>query len=323
MAALNGMLGQLGHIAYFIVLPILVLVALGYLLQRRLGLDMPTMTRLNFHFIIPAVIYAFVVSSDLTAGDVALVVVFEVLFIMALAAVAFVAGWIRRLPEDQRRVLMMSTMFHNSGNYGIPLQQLTFRGPLEATAVSMQVFVMMVQNVAGYTVGVFLASHQPHWRQSLQATVRFPPLWALLAAIITVAIRRQLDVDTTEHLAHLLSPFWQIIQYIREAFIAVALCTLGAQLALVRRNGIRYPVTLSIVLRLMVGPAIGFAIIRLMGLEGLMAQVLLISTTTPTSVNSLLMCLQFGNHPDFIARSVFYSTLISPITVAVVVLLVR
>lgn len=48
MTAFIDMLGQLGSIFYFIVLPILLLVAGGFLLQRRMGMDMATLTRLNF-----------------------------------------------------------------------------------------------------------------------------------------------------------------------------------------------------------------------------------------------------------------------------------
>jgi len=60
-----------------------------------------------------------------------------------------------------------------------------------------------------------------------------------------------------------------------------------------------------------------------MGLTGLMAQVLLISSATPTAVNCMLFCLQFDNHPDYAARAVFYSTLLSPITVTGVIFLAQ
>ena len=53
------------------------------------------------------------------------------------------------------------------------------------------------------------------------------------------------------------------------------------------------------------------------------AQVLLISTAMPTAVNAMLLCLEFDNHPEFAARAVFTSTLISPITVTLVVFLAQ
>ena len=60
--------------------------------------------------------------------------------------------------------------------------------------------------------------------------------------------------------------------YIKDAFIAVALGTLGAQLAaLARGKKLGYPIALSVVLRLLVGPAVGLAIIWIFGLRGLLA----------------------------------------------------
>ena len=74
---------------------------------------------------------------------------------------------------------------------------------------------------------------------------------------------------------------------------------------------------------MLVAPALALGLIWLMGLDGLTAQVLLISSATPVSVNCMLICLEFDNHPDFLARSVFYSTLLSPVTVTGVILLGR
>jgi predicted permease len=37
----------------------------------------------------------------------------------------------------------------------------------------------------------------------------------------------------------------------------------------------------------------------------------------------MLLCVAFDNHPDFAARSVFYSTLLSPITLTMVIYLSR
>src|SRR5690606_22244802 len=103
----------------------------------------------------------------------------------------------------------------------------------------------------------------------------------------------------------------------------IALATLGAQLALVRRGSVQHPVTTTVMLRLLGGPAVGVALIWLLGLDGLIAQVLLISTAMPTSVNCLLLCLEFDNHPDFVARSVFYSTVLSPLPVTLTILLAQ
>lgn len=320
------LLGQLGLIFYQIVLPILLLAGAGFLLQRKLGLDMPTLTRLNFYLVIPGLIYFSVLTSSLKAGDVGTVIGFCVTMLGCLAVVTYVAARARKVPPGQRRAMLMTTMFYNSGNYGMPLQELAFpsAGPANP-AVALQVFVVITQNFSNFTLGVLLASGgrgPAHWKRNLLAIARFPPIYALAAALLTLQIRNWLAQDAGR-VAAALGPFWQVIKYVRGSFVAVALCTLGAQLGLLRRSQDRYPVTLSVILRLLVGPALGLAIIYAFGLTGFLAQVLLISTATPTAVNCMLLCLQFDNHPDYAARAVFYSTLLSPITVTLVIFLAQ
>ncbi len=329
---------RLATIFYQIVLPILLLAAIGYALQRFGGLDMFTLRRLNFYLVVPGVIYTGLVVARVTADQVLTVVVFSLGMMAALASVAWLAAAARGVPRDRRNALLMTTMFYNSGNFGLPLQDLAFRSAgMGATAQSLQVFVMVPQNFVGFTIGVMLAASGGRGRQTLRQNLghilRLPPIYALLAAVVTIQVRSLLGEHAAD-VAEAVRPFWQTMLYIRGAFIGVALVTLGAQLGTVRRQAAggdgegddgegnkRDPVALSVFIRLLIGPALGLGIIYVFGLEGFIAQVLLISTSSPTAVNSMLMCLEFDNHPDFAARAVLYSTLLAPVTVTLVILL--
>lgn len=315
---------QFGHIFYSIVLPMLLLAGVGFLLHRTMRLDLATLTKLNFYFVIPCLIYHAVVSSQVTLADAGAAVAFTLGVMAVLVIIALVAGRLRGIPRDQRNALIMSTIFYNSGNYGLPLQDMAFRSADQsADAASLQSFVMITQNFTGFTIGVMLAAGgkgDRHWRANLLHIAKFPPIYALLAALLTVQIRIWLG-ESAGHVAPVIDPFWKAITSIKQAFIAVALFTLGAQLASVRRGGPKYPVKMSVFIRLLIGPAVGLAIVHLVGLTGLLAQVMLISTATPTAVNSMLLCMEFDNHPNYLARAVFYSTLLSPITVTLVVFL--
>jgi predicted permease len=253
--------------------------------------------------------------------------------------VTHLAAAARRVPRDQRHTLLMTTIFNNSGNYGIPLQRQAFASTGAAgqdAAVALQVFYMLLQNIGNFTLGIFLAAggrRRAGLRQTLLHVAKFPPLYALAAAFATVLVRSWMSREQVSCAAGVLEPFIQVLTYIEGAFIAVAVCTLGAQLATVRREGPRYPVTLSLVLRLLAGPAIALALIYLStaagplvgwrGITGFHAQLLLIASSTPTAVNCMLLCLEFDNHPDYAARAVFYSTLLSPVTVTLVIFLAQ
>jgi predicted permease len=274
-------------------------------------------------------IFASLITADLEGGDM-LTAVFQAVALALgvqafMAVVSLVAARLRGIPRDYIRTLMMTTMYHNSGNYGVPLQRLTF-APLGYAdlAVSLQVFIMVTQNITSFTIGIFLAAggKGTDWRKNLRHVLRFPPIYVLAFSILAIVLRDHvLPGSTTAGIGRWLEPFWVAIRYIKEAFIAVALATLGAQLALVIRQKHSYPITTSVIIRLLLGPAAGLAMIYLLGIEGVVAQVLLIGSSTPTAVNCMLLCLQFDNHPDFAARSVFYSTILSPITVTLTIFL--
>jgi malate permease and related proteins len=315
------------HIAWFIVLPVMLLVVLGFVIQKRLGLDMPTLVRLNFYVVVPGMIYFAVVDSALSAGDVAVVVGFTLLAMCVWAGLTYTVARLRGVPVDQRRAMLMTSLFYNSGNIGLPVQELAFRAtPFGGTAaMGIQVYVLVVQNIASFTLGIVLAAGNlsgGRWRKNLAPIARFPPIYALIAALLTVYVRRSLG-DRAGGVAQSLQPFWETVVLAKSGFIVVALITLGAQLAVVERGDGKGPVAISVLLRLIAGPLVGFTLLKLLGLTGPVAQVLLISTSMPTAVTCLLLCMEFDNHPSYVARTVFYSTLLSPITVTLTILLAQ
>lgn len=318
---------QLGSIFYFVVLPMLLLAGIGFVIQRKLGLDPATLTRLNFYFVIPATVYYSVVTSTLQLGTVAVQILFTVCVMAVLAALAVLIAKARRVPPDQVNAMIATAIFYNSGNYGLPMQELAFRpyGRSEA-AMALQIVIMLTQNVSNFTLGVILAAagkRDRHWAAHLKQITKLAPLYALAAALITVEVRSHLSPRHSQQIADALFPFWYVITLVRNAFVPVALATLGAQLALVRPGSLRYPVKTSVFLRLVMGPVVGFFLAWLFGFTGFFAQVLIISTTTPTAVNAMLICMEFDNHPTYLAQAVFYSTVLSPLTVALTIFLAQ
>lgn len=324
---MSAALLQLGEIAYHVVVPILLMAGVGWLLQRLLGMDMPTLTRLNFYLVIPAIVYFSVVSSARSAADVGVMVGFSLLVLPVFAAATLGLALLLGVPRDRWRALLLTNLSYNSGNYGLPLQELAWRKlGMSGEAMALQVFVMLTQNILNFTLGVTIAAGQlrdGQWRKNMLHVLRFPPVYALAAALLTVWVRGRMSPQTQEQLASALRPFWDTVSIVSRAFVPVALATLGAQLAALRGDGVRYPLRLSVLGRLLMGPAIAFVLLWTLGIHGLVGQVLLISTSTPTAVNCMLICMEFDNHPDFVAKSVFYSTLLSPITVSLTILLAQ
>lgn len=379
---------DLGQVAYTILLPLLLVMGVGYAVQRGLGLDGPTLTRLNFYVVVPAMVYFSLVSSEVDPRHVGVMVGFTLLAMGVWGGIALATGAVLGVGRDRLPALVMSVIFYNSGNYGLPLQELAYRDigrdgsttptggseSLSSAAAALQVFAMIVQNVTSFTFGVVLAaaggaggggSRDAAWRSGLRRdllhVVKFPPIYALTAAALTLLVGRWLG-EAAPEVAAALRPFWDTVVFMKGGFIVVALATLGAKLATVSWRSTSEPgrvgpipptpdtparheparfgaspatrlVAAAVLLRLVVAPATAVlmlwglnAMLRWAGGDGLdplVAGVLLISTAVPTSVNCLLLCMEFDNHPDDIARAVFISTVLSPVTVTLTILLAR
>ena len=69
------------------------------------------------------------------------------------------------------------------------------------------------------------------------------------------------------------------------------------------------------------GPAVALILIYTLGIDGVIAQSLLIASAFPTSRNTATLALEYDVEPELHAQIVLYSTLLSSITVTFVIFL--
>ena len=111
------------------------------------------------------------------------------------------------------------------------------------------------------------------------------------------------------------------MSYLSDAMIAIALILLGAQIANIKFSFKWTSSYIYIFIRLIIGPLIALAIIKVMGIDGVVGQTLFIASAMPTSVNSSVIAQEYDNYPELAAELVFLSTLFSAITVVIVIYL--
>ncbi len=213
----------------------LLVAAVGFVVQKRLRLDMDTLTDLNFTCVLPAMIFFSIVSAKLQAGDALLIFVFGLTFVAVTGLVTFAATVARRMPPDQRSAATLAGMMHNSGNFGMPLQRLAFaQSGLADAAVSAQTFVLISQSLMSFTVGVALAAGgkaRLPLKNVLRQVLRLPPVYALAAGFLVVRVRDSVGPDSLAAAAAVAAPFWEAIGFVKDAFVGLAMLVLGAQLA--------------------------------------------------------------------------------------------
>ena len=294
-----------------VLLPILAMFACGWVLDRRFKLDLATVVKINIHLFVPAFIFVHLVEAKLEGNLALRVVGFTICIVAGLFATGALVGKIFGYSREHTRALQIAAMFYNSANYGIPLMALAYG----AVAAPLQVFVILVQNIGNFTLGVFLASSAKHsgWRAALPA-LRQTSVWAVGCALTIRALH--LPVQEIRWL-------WVPLTYFSNGLVGVALITLGVQLSHTEHRQSISRIGWALVLRLLGGPLIACALVRVFDFHGTTAAIMILSASFPTAVNTALIAHEFETDSHFAAAAVFYSTLFSMVTVTILVAVLR
>lgn len=298
------------HILTTNILPLSVMIAIGIVIQRAFSLDIKTLSKLNFYVFSPAIMFKLLYETAITLAVFGQVMLFVALFMAAQYAVVEAAVRLRGVSRGRRAAMRNSVLFYNSANYGIPLNQLAFAG--NVYTLSIQVLVMMVQSLVPNTYGVYAVNaHKANWKQIRRVILSMPVIYVIPLALLM----RGFEVPVPDFAA---AP----IGYLADAFIGTALLTLGVQLGSMSwriSRALAIDVGLSAALRLAAGPLLAWGITLLLGMDGLTAAALIVSSAVPTSLSSVLLAVEFDNEAEFASQAVFVSTVLSVLTVTIVI----
>lgn len=302
---------ELFFIVKDIILPVFMLLMIGFIIQRRLSLDVQTLARLNIYFLVPGFIFVRLYETAFNFSIFFQIFSFFVLFVIVLFIVAHMVGRILGLNQKRKTVFTNSIVFYNSGNYGVPVNDLVFKS--DPFAMSVQVIILTMQNIFLFSYGIFSLRQADIGKvRALLGYFKMPVLYAMLAGIF-------LNIFAVPIPAFI----WVPANYIANAMVAIALLTLGAQVAEIKISKQLTSVYVSATIRLIIAPLVALGMIYTFGLSGVLAQALLISSAMPTSVNSAVIAQEYNNHPQLAAQMVLFSTLMSTFTVTFIIYLSR
>ncbi|OIJ14725.1 transporter [Anaerobacillus arseniciselenatis] len=288
-----------------IIVPVFVLIFAGILLHRKFKLDLNSLSKITFYYLIPAVIFVKIYQSDISIDLVSSILYFLLLQAASLLIVTSLIARIFRFEKKLVASFKNSVLLNNQGNYGLPVNALVFRN--DPFAMSIQIIIMTFQNLLTFTYGIFNVQKGEKNKGILKQLTGFlktPVLHALMLALII----KSLNITIPDMI-------WIPLEQASDGFLAIALLTLGAQVAYLKINSYILPIIVSSFTRLVVSPVIAFVLILLLGIEGITAQTLFIASSFPTSRNSAAIALEYNYHPEFAAQIVLVTTVLSIFTV--------
>ena len=293
-----------------VTLPIMALVALGWLLQPRLKLDVGTLNRLQVCVVMPAFFVHFLSAGRQPISVVWPVMAFGVIQFLILIPFGWLAAMALRMRAGIGPLMGLATAYANVGFFGVPVTLLAF-GPEYLIHQSVLAALMAILTC---TVGVWMLAPPGHSVLAKLRTVFETPLVPSIG--LGLALRR-FEIE----LPVLVS---QPVQLLGSIFTPLALYTLGAQLAATGTVRPEWgPQVLVLLLKLVFAPAAAWLICSTMGLPRDVAAVIVVATATPVGVLISIFAAEYGRELEFISTAIVLSTLLSPIFVTAWILAVR
>lgn len=298
-----------------VLLPILLMFSAGWALDRKWRVDLATVVKLNLNLFVPAFIFYELVTTQLKGSEALKAIGFTVAVVAILFVLSALVARLCRYNHAQTRSLQIASVFYNSANYGIPLMALAYPGPAQA----LQVFVILVQNIGNFTLGIFLISSvkNPGWR-ALAPMFRQTSVWAVTVALTVRGIFGPIQPDMAE-----MRWLWVPLKYFHDGLVAVALVTLGVQLSKTKATAALPRLGPALALRLLGGPLVAWALVPFFSFEGDLAKTMILSASFPTAVNTALIAHEFKADTEYAAGAVFWSTLMSMVTVTILITVLK
>jgi predicted permease len=290
-----------------IILPIFVMMAIGFLGDRLLKFDLRTLTRTVFYIMSPATLFIKIAESELQAADMLHIGGLAALHLAIMFGLSLALFGGKRFATDRRLLAFGSTMY-NAGNYGLPLMLLAFGDE----GLSVMAIVFIVNALTLQLGGVLLfITDKARVTDGLRRLLTIPLIYALPLALIV----RGLGIELPPALA-------VPISRLDNAYVALSLLTLGVQLSRSAVNRGMGVVALVALMRQIVSPLVALGLVWLFGFEGVAAQVLIVMGGLPTAINTFVLASEFDQDAELASRMVFWTTLLSAVTISVLLVLV-
>ncbi len=316
-------LQNLGPIFRDVCLPIFLLMGFGWGVDRRFTLDLGSLVKLNIYLFVPAFLFVKVVESP-DAGNMGIrVTLFSCCVIAAMYAASQVIGRLIGESPGERKAMAMSTMFYNCGNFGIPVTALAFPvlGP------GIHVWALMTMNLATFSIGMLIAKSLGAVKggggKAETAGARIAHWLSIFRQPSIIGILLALLINWTQFDIEGIAFIWKPVSFLAEALVAFALVTLGVQLSKTEPPRIKGHLAWALVLRLVGGPLVAAGLAKLFGFTAAEQAVLILGASAPTAINTALLAHEFKADGGFAAAAVFYSTLLSIVTVTMVVAVLK
>lgn len=306
-------------------LPVILLVALGYILKKTHFFTAEFLRVANktvFRVLLPVLLFVNLAELDSFSQlkwD-------AVLYALAVIAILFCIGlFLAHITSDrcQKGVMLQGVVRSNFALVGVPLAQLMAGDKGVQSAALLSAFTIPVFNVLSViALSVYIQGEgggKGRMAKTLRGILRNPLIIGVLAGILCVLLK-----PLAGHLPTGVTAFMgkftfvgTVLEYLAKASTPVALLVLGGQFEKSSIKGLKKQIMLGVTGRLILAPLIGLGgavLLQKMGFlyfdNGTYAALIALFAT-PAAVASAIMAEEMGNDGQLAGQLVVWTTLLS------------
>mgnify|MGYP001498052516 CR=1 FL=1 len=282
-----------------VLFPVFFIVGIGYYLGKKdPKFDTTFITNYSANFGAPALFIFAITSSGVTYRVFSEYFVYSIIALTCFALIGII--FLFFMKKDISRELP-PFFLPNTGNMGIPICLFAYGSLGMGVAAAISSLVVLLH----FTANIFLASK----KFDIKIILKSPSTYAVIIAVGFLYF----DMEMPKVILN-------TVMLLGYAMIVLILMSLGVSLTQLKVFSLKNSL-ISSVGRVVIGPIIGFLIIKIFNLSGFAAGVLLIQSSMPSAILTYLIASMYSPKEivDSISSMIVVSTLMSLITIPIIV----
>lgn len=313
------------------VAPIVIVVAIGYLLKRAGIIDgsfVKLANRLVFHVFLPAKLFLNIYRIETVAEIELDYVVYASVAVLTVFLLALPAVLLIVKKQERRGALWQATFRSNYALVGIPLTESLFgeAGATVATLLSAPI-IPLLNILAVISLSVFRNDgKKPSVRKILLGILKNPLIQSVLIGLFVVALRPlAAELGISYRLSNV-TPLFKALDYLGVVATPLALICLGAQFEFSAVKSLRREITFGVLMRTVIVPVLGigtaYAFFR-NSFTGAHFAAFIAVFATPVSISSVPMAQEMDADVTLAGQLVIWSTILSAISIFLISFFLR
>ncbi|MCP0887323.1 AEC family transporter [Ligilactobacillus sp. WILCCON 0076] len=289
-----------------VMLPVLLIFASGFLLQNALKLDIKPISTLAMYLLLPFLVFKIFYQQKI---DINFLYIFIIAFLImtVLLILGIIMGKFLSYDTKKLSAFLLTTIFSNSGNFGVPIALFAFGTQSMKYAMPIMIIHTIFMGIIGIYIAASGSAKSSTISYALSSVLHQPMNYVIIPGILL----NQLNIAVPVNLMK-----W--INMISKTAIPIIMLTLGMQLANVAITKIDWKsVGFSSFIKLIIAPIVAYVICLFFPISTMLRNIMIIMTAMPSAANTTIYAIQYDANPGYVSSCTFVSTIISFVSLTI------